>query len=98
MQQAKKYPTRREAINTLDRLLDSRVIDQNLCEDILDIMQCIEEEEEGLSLWGSEVSDPLPDDVHFIHTNSGLFVIYPKDEAERLQYCYKALRERSGEE
>lgn len=87
-----KYPTRKKAVETLGKLLDSGILNTEIENEISDIMECIEEEEEGLFFWGARVRDLVPDDVHFIETEGGIFMVCPKDEAERIRKNYDSIR------
>lgn len=92
MRKREKYPTRKEALETLAKLIDSNLLSDDMTNDLSDIMECIEEEEEGFFFWGAEVRNFVPDDVHFVHTDKGVFLLYPKGEEKRISRNYDAAR------
>ncbi len=46
--------TREEAVEILNRLLDSWILDERFDRWLADIVKCIEAEDEGLFLWGAD--------------------------------------------
>lgn len=76
--------TREEAVETLYELLESGILNDALEQEVQEIANCIEEENNGLHIWGADL-----DEIITIHTPKRADLITPEHIKECQKICEK---------